>query len=177
MQWRAAPWGDWKAGKALTPNQLARLLKPFGVAPQGTIRVSTRTAKGYYRNQLETLWDRYLADQGVRQPSHRHNPHETYVFGDSEPSQADLVVTDGKREKPLWNGHCDGVTVQKGGVPVCVHCGRPEGPTDPVLDCSVDGEIHLLHPGCQKDWLSASPPGETKPADDGLDIPECLRRA
>ena len=24
------PWGDWK-GKSLTPNQLARLLKPFGI--------------------------------------------------------------------------------------------------------------------------------------------------
>jgi uncharacterized protein DUF3631 len=49
------PWADWKTGKPLTPNQLARLLKPFGITPTGTIRVGSRTPKGYYRHQFEEV--------------------------------------------------------------------------------------------------------------------------
>ena len=62
------PWAEWKASKGaspkpLTPNQLARLLKPFGIAPTGTIRVEDRTFKGYYRHQFIEAWDRYYAEE------------------------------------------------------------------------------------------------------------------
>jgi len=59
------PWGDWK-GKELTPNQLARLLKPFAITTNTTIRVGTKTAKGYHRHQFEEVWQRYLAHEGAR---------------------------------------------------------------------------------------------------------------
>ena len=103
--------------KPLTPNQLARLLKPFGIAPTGTIRVGNRTAKGYYRHQFTEAWDRYRAEgaEGVNQPSQRHNATATGTSATSQPSQADPDVTVEKCEKPLGPNDCDGVTVGNGG--------------------------------------------------------------
>ena len=62
------PWPDWK-GKQLTPNQLARLLKLFGVTPEN-VRAGSKVLKGYYRHQFEALWERYLA---VQEPLQRYN--------------------------------------------------------------------------------------------------------
>jgi len=56
------PWADWKGGKPITANGLARLLKPFGIVP-GTIRLDTgATAKGYHRAQFEDAFARYLGE-------------------------------------------------------------------------------------------------------------------
>ena len=66
------PWPDWKAGKPLTPSQLARLLKPFGVISD-SVRVGGKTPKGYYRHQFTEAWDRYLAAEGVYEPQQRNN--------------------------------------------------------------------------------------------------------
>jgi putative DNA primase/helicase len=55
-----SPWAEWKKGKPLTPAQLARLLKPYGIAP-GNIRMpSGSVVRGYQRVQFEDAWDRYL---------------------------------------------------------------------------------------------------------------------
>ena len=64
-----SPWGEYKQGKPLTKNTLARLLRPFGVRPSGTLRVGDRTGKGYQRAAFEDAWSRYLPTQ----PSQRHN--------------------------------------------------------------------------------------------------------
>ena len=54
-----APWGDWH-GRRMSPQVLARLLRPFGIRP-GTVRLGTSTAKGYYREAFREAWERYLA--------------------------------------------------------------------------------------------------------------------
>jgi putative DNA primase/helicase len=55
-----SPWAEWKGGKPITPAQLARLLKPFGIAPQ-VIRLSGGTTmRGYLRTFFEDAWERYL---------------------------------------------------------------------------------------------------------------------
>ena len=44
------PWADWKGGKLITPNALARLLEPFGIRP-GSIRLEdNRVLRGYQRS-------------------------------------------------------------------------------------------------------------------------------
>ena len=53
------PWAEWKAGKPLSANGLARLLAPFGIAP-ATIRTATGTPKGYQLTQFEDAFARYL---------------------------------------------------------------------------------------------------------------------
>jgi Protein of unknown function (DUF3631) len=50
------PWADWKNGKPITPNQLARLLKPFGIVPEN-VRVGSHVPKGYYRHRFTDAFD------------------------------------------------------------------------------------------------------------------------
>jgi len=53
------PWGDWRRGKPITQNGLARLLKPFGILSR-TIRIGDNTAKGYVSKQFADTFNRYL---------------------------------------------------------------------------------------------------------------------
>jgi hypothetical protein len=57
------PWAEWKAGKPISANGLARLLARLAITPE-TIRVSDRTAKGYQRSQFEDAFERYLPHHG-----------------------------------------------------------------------------------------------------------------
>lgn len=57
------PWAEWKNGKPITTNGLARLLAPFKIVP-ATIRVGDRTPKGYLLSQFEDAFIRYLPDPG-----------------------------------------------------------------------------------------------------------------
>ena len=127
------PWAEWRAGKGtspkpLTPNQLARLLKPFGIAPTGTIRVGSRTAKGYHRHHFAEAWERYLNAEGVNQPSHRHKADGTGTSDTFPTVTPESDVTVGKCEKPLQPSDCGGVAVEKGGNgPACAN-GEPFNP-------------------------------------------------
>lgn len=53
------PWAEWKAGQAITANDLARLLAPFAIKP-GTIRTGGATPKGYQLAQFDDAFARYL---------------------------------------------------------------------------------------------------------------------
>ena len=68
------PWAEWKAGKPLSQNGLARLLKPLKIRP-GTKRIAgEKTAKGYYLADFRDAFMRYLGQEGEFDPSHRHSP-------------------------------------------------------------------------------------------------------
>ena len=54
-----AQWSEWKSGKPITQNQVARLLKPFRITP-GQVRIGDRQIRGYQRTQFEDEWVRYL---------------------------------------------------------------------------------------------------------------------
>jgi hypothetical protein len=57
------PWAEWKSGKPITKNQLARLLAPFEVV-SGTIRISDySTPKGYQLAHFRCAFERYLGDE------------------------------------------------------------------------------------------------------------------
>jgi hypothetical protein len=53
-----APWGDWY-GKPIDSRWLAKHLKPYGVRPD-SIRIDTKTVKGYLTNWFADAWSRYL---------------------------------------------------------------------------------------------------------------------
>lgn len=55
-------WSEWKAGKPITQLQLARLLSPFGIAPD-RIRVNSQQTRGYLHEWFEDAWKRYLPGQ------------------------------------------------------------------------------------------------------------------
>lgn len=56
------PWSDWRRGKPITQNGLARLLKPFGIF-SNTIRIGTERAKGYMLSQFTDAFERYLKSE------------------------------------------------------------------------------------------------------------------
>ena len=105
------PWADWKAGRELTPNQLARLLKPFGVMPD-SVRVGTRTPKGYYRSQFAEVWQRYLTGEGSKRAQQRNNSDAMGVSGPIEIATGEAAVAGPDLGRSPWNGHCCGVAVE-----------------------------------------------------------------
>jgi len=54
-------WATYNRGKPLTPRQLATMLKPYDISPR-TVRVLTSTPKGYYREDFEDAFSRYLTE-------------------------------------------------------------------------------------------------------------------
>jgi hypothetical protein len=82
-----APWGEWY-GKPLNPRGLAKLLKPFAIAPL-TIRIDDRTHKGYLREDFRDAWDRYTPSLSVTAS------HEDFEAKTDPPGpRADSPVTD-----------------------------------------------------------------------------------
>jgi len=170
------PWGDWK-GKELTPNQLARLLKPFGITTNTTIRVGSKTTKGYHSHQFEEVWQRYLAREGGQGADERSQGNNADETGTSSTFQKVTDDSDVTFQKPPSNGHCYRVTDQNG------HRGgsgaRAGGESHKCAQCGEDGaELEAyygeasawLHRGaCEDAWRAA------RDADD-LTIPSYLDR-
>ncbi|MDP2355733.1 MAG: DUF3631 domain-containing protein [Beijerinckiaceae bacterium] len=61
------PWPEWKAGKPITPTGLARQLAPFGIRPD-TLRIESRTPKGYLLTQFADAFARYLPPETATPP-------------------------------------------------------------------------------------------------------------
>lgn len=57
------PWAEWKAGKPISANGLARMLARFAISPE-TIRMGDRTPKGYQRARFADAFRRYLPGDG-----------------------------------------------------------------------------------------------------------------
>jgi putative DNA primase/helicase len=173
------PWAEYgKTGKPLSQNQLARMLKPLGIAPE-VIRIGDKkTPRGYLLSQFTEAFERYLPAEGASKPQQCNKCDEirtSDIFQTATP-ESDVAVE--KCEKPNNDGLCCGVAVEKGdnglaranGEPwprVCDHCGGPERPGSPIQECWVAGEQYWLHRGaCQHGF------GQ----DDDLTIPASLRR-
>ena len=52
------PWSEYRIGRPLSPHELSKLLKPFGISSR-TIRLGALTPKGYKRTAFEPVWKRY----------------------------------------------------------------------------------------------------------------------
>jgi putative DNA primase/helicase len=112
------PWADWRKGKPLTQNALARLLKPFEISSK-SVRIDDKTAKGYSLEQFEDAFQRYLAYTKNHVPPFQSVT--TSQINDINGSHENQSVTQEKdvtllnRCKPVSIKGCDVVTVQKGG--------------------------------------------------------------
>jgi hypothetical protein len=58
-----SPWAEFKAGRKLTPQGLAKLLRGFDIRPRD-IRFGLGIQKGYLRSEFEEAWKRYLSPNG-----------------------------------------------------------------------------------------------------------------
>jgi len=54
------PWAEWRRGKPMTTNNLARQLKPHNIGPT-TIRINGKPDKGYERCDFQESWERYCS--------------------------------------------------------------------------------------------------------------------
>lgn len=98
------PWPEWHHGKPITPRQIARLLRPFGIQPK-TIRAATDRAKGYEVEQFADVFSRYL-------PLIRDSVTtlENEGFSENPIRDTETAVTDQISRKGFENKACHAVT-------------------------------------------------------------------
>jgi putative DNA primase/helicase len=112
------PWADWRKGKPLTQNALARLLKPFEISSK-SVRIDDKTAKGYSLEQFEDAFQRYLANTKDHvSPIQSVTTSQVNDINGSHKNQSvtqEKDVTFLNRRKPSPTKDCDVVTLQKRG--------------------------------------------------------------
>jgi putative DNA primase/helicase len=79
------PWAEWKSGKALTANGLARLMAPFAVRPSPD---PSGDARGYRLAQLDDAFQRFLRPMGESNRQTVRNADAPGLFDNSEPSES-----------------------------------------------------------------------------------------
>jgi Protein of unknown function (DUF3631) len=151
------PWADWK-GRTLTPNQLAKLLRPFGVVTMTAIRIGSRTLRGYYRNQFKELWQRYLPAQGVPEVQPCNNADEMGTSCTIQSATPESDVAFQKCEKVACNEHCCTVALPEGGERICGHCRGPGTDSDTLLEVAIDGRTVHLHRRCMDGYAAVDIP-------------------
>ena len=62
-----SPWAGWSQGRGLDARGLARVLRPFRIAPHN-IRVEDQVVKGYEREDFTESWARYLPRDAAATP-------------------------------------------------------------------------------------------------------------
>lgn len=104
------PWAEWKHGKPMTANSLARLLKPFKIKPDD-IRDGVIVKKGYKRAQFDDAFARYLADP-PNQTATPLQPSNGAASSDFQTATQKDSVADSKSTKPSNDAACSGVADQ-----------------------------------------------------------------
>jgi uncharacterized protein DUF3631 len=107
VQMEGRPWGEWKAGKPLSPNGLARQLKMFKIQPT-TMRLEDGSVlKGYRYLDFMSVFDSYGLLPIVTPLQCSNDGH----FGGVQTVTPEVNVTVGEVEKVNNDGLCNGVTV------------------------------------------------------------------
>lgn len=110
-----APWSNWRHGKPISANQLARLLKPFGVVSRDR-RTDTGVRKGYLFDSLKDAFARYLPHSGQENPISDRDTATTLSGRDDDPlsqSTTKGACSGSENTRILSRGaECSGVAVQ-----------------------------------------------------------------
>ena len=106
------PWAEWKHGKPLTQNQLARLLKSFCIVSETVHIPGLSDAKGYQRTHFEEPWNVYCpgqntpsAQSGTSEASKRPNADGPSTTRDFQSVQE--VSLDASKNGNLSHSHAD----------------------------------------------------------------------
>ena len=105
------PWPEFSRGKPITPNQLSKLLKPFGVRPK-TIRLETGTKKGYEVADFAKAFARYIPPSVAVTPS---QVYENNDLQENPPVTQSPNVTGRKDDKASKYNDVTAVTDRAGG--------------------------------------------------------------
>lgn len=109
-QMESRPWSSGEKGKPLTAQGLAKLLKPFKVAPTTVRLAGGHILKGYKYDDLDPLWKVYCP--GVSHPMSVTSVTTVETSGSSNPQPVtpDGSVADGSAPRPSETGGVTGVT-------------------------------------------------------------------
>jgi len=88
------PWGECNHGKALTQNQLARRLKPYGIRP-ADMRAGQRVVRGYDHDDFADAFSRYLPDT-TAQTATPLQPNNVNKLGKNQSATPIFSVADEK---------------------------------------------------------------------------------
>jgi putative DNA primase/helicase len=103
------PWAEFKSGKGISPNQIARLLKPFGVAPDSIRTAEAKgTVKGYHLVQFEDAFARYLPDPPLPD---RNNATKPGTIEDSALSKQEHPEPCSGSKNPISTNDTNGYSV------------------------------------------------------------------
>jgi putative DNA primase/helicase len=75
-----SPWGEFARGKGLSKSRLARFLSDFGIASKDIRTPDDKVLKGYYKEDLQDAFSRYLPESPV---SKRNNATSLDSVGES----------------------------------------------------------------------------------------------
>jgi Protein of unknown function (DUF3631) len=176
------PWAEWRRGQPLTASGLAKLLRPFGIAPE-QVRIGDRGGiRGYQLGQFGDALARYVPIPPDQTATPLQTSENRPQVAHSQPLQANGRVALSKYEKPNNDGRCSTVAAQKGGTgdqgtggsgqPVnAVNGSAPADPYDIPPSCRrclhcngggavnivalPDGALRLLHRECEAPWFAA----------------------
>ena len=110
------PWKEWRRGKPITAHALARLLKPFEIAPRQDRKAGNgANLRGYQRADLEGVWEAYFPHRGGIQSATSLQPLETRNPHDSQTATGKSGVADANVTKPYETRDCSGVALRNPG--------------------------------------------------------------
>ncbi len=92
------PWPEWKFGKPMSAVQLARLLKPFGIATRN-IKQGGKVIKAYVTDAFDDTFERYLKSQtpaATTLPSLEIMGNDPFLGATEEVQVADQSATSAK---------------------------------------------------------------------------------
>jgi hypothetical protein len=104
------PWPEWRQGKPLTQNGLARILKPFSIKTK-KIRFSSGVLRGYELEQFKDCFSRYLPPIPSGTPEHLNNINNLNAFQNGTNK---YCVPDKDDDNYLKSQDCSTVPFQKG---------------------------------------------------------------
>ena len=107
VQLEGRSWVEWKAGKPLTPNGLARLLKMFNIQPSTMRLEDGPVLKGYRYQDFVSVFESYGLCATVTPLQSNSDGH----FSDMQTVTPTSDVTVAKSIKPTDDKLCNGVTV------------------------------------------------------------------
>jgi hypothetical protein len=183
------PWAEWKHGRPLSPNQLGRLLAPFGIISETVHIPDLADAKGYQRVHFEPLWAVYCpvktpssGDSPVSKRPNVQMPGESAQVSDSQNVQK--AISDVSENAKLSHSHAglDAWTVENpesGGEGNSATTETPCYDPGPIPDClrrvpSSGGNGHAV-PNDYDAVLEELAVRESA-TDDYPELPDCLRR-
>jgi putative DNA primase/helicase len=111
------PWAEFgRVAKPITPNQLAKLLRPFKISPKA-MRIGDDTHRGYLLTDFKDAFNRFLPDTCLAKCNSVTNVVVTGTYNDSEPQHENGVLHFENPALPPENQRvtteCYGVTVGK----------------------------------------------------------------